>query len=110
MHEKGGGGVGWEVSTCGSERGGGVAGTPLLLGSPCGLCLSAPKAPKQNFGCQPQTLEGEEGGLGGGGGLRGGKFSHAVLNLLWEISHPHAVSRPLVGGGCCHCYLLMLCS
>ena len=30
----------------------------------------APKAPKQNFGCQPQTLEGEEGegGLGGGGG------------------------------------------
>ena len=45
---------------------------------------------------------------GGGGELRGGIISHAVLNLLWEISHPHAVSRPLVGGGCC--YLLMLCS
>ena len=26
--------------------------------------LLAPKAPKQNFGCQPQTLEGEEGGGG----------------------------------------------
>ena len=29
--------------------------------------LLAPKAPKQKFGCQPQTLEGE-----GGGGSRGG--------------------------------------
>ena len=43
--------------------------------------------------------------LRGGGGLRGGiispwGISHAILNLLWEISHPHAVSRPLVGAGC----------
>ena len=35
--------------------------------------LLAPKAPKQNFGCQPQTLEGEEGGSRRGGeGSRGG--------------------------------------
>ena len=30
--------------------------------------LLAPKAPKKNFGCQPQTLEGEEGGGGPGEG------------------------------------------
>ena len=51
----------------------------------------------------------------GGGGVAVGNFRrgifrsgfilHAVLNLLWKISHPHAVSQPLVGGG-----LLMLCS
>ena len=55
--------------------GGGLAGTPLLLGSPYGprrrrakifeaSILLAPKAPKQNFGCQSQTLEGEEEGGG----------------------------------------------
>ena len=54
---------------------------------------------------------------GGGGDFAAGLFRrgifgsgfiwHAVLNLLWEIPHPHAVSRPLVGGGCCD--LLMLC-
>ena len=53
--------------------GGGLAGTPLLPGSPYGprrrraesfeaSIVLAPKAPKQNSGCQPQTLEGEEGG------------------------------------------------
>ena len=31
--------------------------------------LLAAKAPKQNFGCQPPTLEGEEGGGLGGGGV-----------------------------------------
>ena len=46
-----------------------MAGTPLLPGSPTvpenfeASILLAPKAPKQNFGCQPQTLEGEEGGV-----------------------------------------------
>ena len=30
--------------------------------------LLAPKAPTQHFGCQPQTLEGEEEGGGGQGG------------------------------------------
>ena len=63
----------------GLKRGGGgegvLAGTPLLPGSPYGPCrrrakkiealiLLAPKAPKQNFGCQPQTLEEAEGGRG----------------------------------------------
>ena len=59
----------------GSEGGkrGGVGWDPLLPGSPCGPrrrraklfeaeILLAPKAPKQNFGCQPQTFEGEEEG------------------------------------------------
>ena len=27
--------------------------------------------------------------------IRVGYISHAVPNLLWEISHPHAVSLPL---------------
>ena len=36
--------------------------------------LLAPKAPKQNFGCQPPTLEGEEGGGGPGGGYPQGFF------------------------------------
>ena len=63
-----------------SIRGGGGGlwlGAPLLPGSPCGprrrgaenfeaSIFLAPKAPKQNFGCEPQTLEGEEGGEGGG--------------------------------------------
>ena len=41
---------------------------------------------------------------GRGGGFAAGNFrqrifqsgfiSHAVLNLLWEISHPHAESQP----------------
>ena len=50
--------------------GGGLAGTPLLLGSPYGprrgrakifsvYIFLAPKALKQNFGCQPGTLKGE---------------------------------------------------
>ena len=60
----------------GMYKSGGWLGPPLLPGSPYGprqrraetfeaSILLAPKAPKQNFGCQPQTLEGE----GGGGGL-----------------------------------------
>ena len=46
---------------------------------------SSPKAPKQNFGFQPQTLEGEEGG---GGGSRGGHpppptvYGHSNTSLL----------------------------
>ena len=69
----------------GTERGGGgLAGTPLLPGSPSGprrrganfveaSILLAPKAWKQNVGCQPQTLEGDEGGgWGSGGGVQGG--------------------------------------
>ena len=31
--------------------------------------LLAPKVPKQKFGCQPQTLAGEEEGGGGSGGV-----------------------------------------
>ena len=58
--------------------GGGVwLGPPLLPGSPYGPHRRraeifeasipwAPKVPKQNFGCQPQTLEAEEGGQRGG--------------------------------------------
>ena len=58
------------------QGGGGGLGPPSSRGSPCGPCqrrakiveaqiLLAPKAPKQNFGGQPQTLEGDEGGPGG---------------------------------------------
>ena len=52
--------------------GGGLAGTPSSSGPPMVpteggpkilKLLLAPKAPKQNFGCQPQTLEGEGGGV-----------------------------------------------
>ena len=62
----------------GSEGGGGggLAGTPVLPGSPYGPhgrrannfeaeILLAPKARKQNFGCQPRALQGEDGGGGG---------------------------------------------
>ena len=75
----------------GSERGGkgGLAGTPLLLGSPYGprrrragnfeaSVLLAPKAPKQNVGCQPQTLEG-----GGGGG-----YPPLLLRCTAVPTHP----------------------
>ena len=40
--------------------------------------------------------------------FRSGFISHAVLNLLWEISHPHAVSRPWVGGDCCYLWTRLL--
>ena len=67
----------------GGVRGGGegaLAGPPLLPASPYGprrrraenfeaSILLALKAPEQSLGCQPQTLEGEEGG----GGARGGE-------------------------------------
>ena len=58
----------------GSERGGGLTGTPPSSQGPPVVpakggpkhfeasILLAPKAPKQNFGFRPQTLEGEEGG------------------------------------------------
>ena len=73
-------------------REGGLAGTPLLPGSPYGprrrqakifeaSILWAPKAPKQNFGCQPQTLEGEEG-WGGSRGGKGGKGGGGITRLL----------------------------
>ena len=32
--------------------------------------------------------------------FRGGFILHAILNLLKDISHPHAASRPLVGASC----------
>ena len=61
----------------GSEaREGGLAGTPPPPRVPLlvlrrwrakifsASILLAPKAPKQNFGCQPQTVEGEGGGRG----------------------------------------------
>ena len=68
-----GGGGGRDVLERGEGGGGGGTGAPLLLGSPYGprrrraenfyaSILLAPKAQKQNFGCQPQTLEGGEGG------------------------------------------------
>ena len=60
----------------GLKRGGGAGwlGPPLLPGSPCGprrrraktfeaQILLAPKAPKQKFGCPPQTLERKGGGV-----------------------------------------------
>ena len=79
-HQKGQGGGAWGGKGGLKGGGGGLAGTPLLPGSPYGprrrrakhfeaSILLAPKAPKQNFGCQTQTLEGEEGGLGGEGGV-----------------------------------------
>ena len=72
MYEKAGGG--------GAEEGGGgrfgwdppsSQGPPMVPaeGGPKSFEASirlAPKVPKQNFGCQPPTLEGEEGGPGGG--------------------------------------------
>ena len=74
----------------GSEgEGGGSAGPPSSYGPPVvpseggpkifeASILLAPKVPKQTFGCQPQTLQEEEGGgegvqgEGGRGGVRGG--------------------------------------
>ena len=85
--------------------GGGLAGSPppsSLPGYPCSSCrrwaknvsaqiLLASKAPKQKFGCQPQTLEREEGGPGGRG--RGGVppppprllRCTAVLEVLFQV-------------------------
>ena len=65
----------------GGGGGGGLAGTPLLPGTPYGprrrraenfedSILLALKTPKQNFGCQPQTFEGDEGG----GGVQAGGY------------------------------------
>ena len=62
--EGGGGGGGGLKGVGGGE--GVWLGPPSSLGPPRvpaeAQILLAPKAPKQNFGCQPQTLEGEEGG------------------------------------------------
>ena len=58
--------------------------------------------------CTAAQTRSETKNQGGGdfaaGNFRHGIFesaliSHAVLKLLWEISHPHAVSQLLVGGG-----------
>ena len=62
---EGGGGGGWDptpprVPLWSPRRRANIFSAEILL---------APKAPKQNFGCQPQTLEGEMGGGGGPGGL-----------------------------------------
>ena len=68
---------------------------PLLPGSPYGprrrrakdfeaSILLGPKGPKQNFGCQPQTLEGEEGGGGGPGGA----YPPLLLRSTAILIHP----------------------
>ena len=88
----------------------GLAGTPLLPESPYGTrrrgaehfeasILLAPKAPKQNFGCQPQTLEAEEWG---GGGLGKGVRCTAVLIHPWKAGQrPNRVPKiGFSGEGC----------
>ena len=73
----GGGGLSSHLALLevGGSEGGGLAGPPLLLWSPSGprrrlaenfdaKFLAAPKAPHQNFGYRPQTLEREQGGGG----------------------------------------------
>ena len=54
--------------------------------------LLAPKAPKQNFGYQPQTLEGEGGG--GDWGLRGGGVPLLLLRRTAVIIQPCPPSHP----------------
>ena len=67
--------------------------------------LLAPKAPKQSFGCQPQTLEGEEGGgvQGGGGGVRRGTAEHSAtthgVGKRLSTDCPRQRLRLVVGGG-----------
>ena len=66
--------------------------------------------PRDSFGEPAPVPSLHQGSYRGGGNFAAGLFrhgifrsgfiSHAILNLLWEISHPHAVSRPLVGAGC----------
>ena len=109
----------------GGSKGGVWLGPPLLPGSPCGprrrrakhfeaSILLAPKALKQNFGCQPQTLEGEGGGGLGGPGEGGTPplllRRMAVLTHHWggggvqrraacsPIQH-RTLQRPAPGGG-----------
>ena len=57
--------------------------------------LSAPNAPKQNFGCQPQTLEGEEGGgVQGGGGVPPSSYGvrpFQYIPALHPLPMPEAV-------------------
>ena len=43
--------------------------------------LLVPKAPEQNLGCQPQTLEGEEGGV------RGAGYPHLILRCTAVLIH-----------------------
>ena len=108
-----------------SKGGGGLrgGGPPLLPGSPYGprrrrakkfeaQILLAPKAPKRNSGCQPQTLEGDEvGGRGFQGGLPppppstvygrsttslwGGLLFKAGRKLLQEVGKGWVVRAPL---------------
>ena len=59
-----GGGVGWDPPPPRVPL-----WSPLKAGQKASILLAL-KAPKQNFGCQPQTLAGEEGG----GGSRGGGY------------------------------------
>ena len=72
---EGGGGGGRDVlEEGGGLKGGGIGRDPPSSQGPPkagpaifeASILLAPKAPKQNFGCQPPTFEGEEGGPGGG--------------------------------------------
>ena len=71
-------GWGWRIQGKGRRRV--WLGQPSSQGSPTVSAKGRPKktvsldrlgaeVPKQNFGCQPQTLEGEEGGSRGGGGV-----------------------------------------
>ena len=91
--EEGGGGL----------KGGALAGTPppprIPLWSPPkagrklgAQILLAPKAPKQNLGCQPQTLEVEEGGPGGG-------YPPLLLRRTAVLIHPSGGADRESGGG-----------
>ena len=95
-------GFGWEPpSSRESPYGPRPKAGPKILAS----ILSAPKAPKQNVGCQPQTLEGGGGG-GGEGGLGGGGYTPLLLRCTAILHHcgggvymEQGVGGGLWGGG-----------
>ena len=58
-----------------------------------GKILLAPKAPKQNFGRQPQTLEGEEGGGGGAGRGVPPLLLRCTAVLINPLPPPHVLAR-----------------
>ena len=91
----------------GLKGGGGLAGTPILPGSPYGprrrragtfeaSILLAPKAPEQNFGCQRQTSEGE-----GGPPTVHGQSNTSLAPWWWRHSRPLNLlcHITLLGGG-----------
>ena len=92
---------------------------PLMIATCCPCGVPSP-AGTGRLHCSPShTVTLGEGARGGGvawdtwggdfatGNFRHGIFQSGSTEFAEAISHPHAVSRPLVGGGCC--YLLMLC-